>query len=156
MPDIGRVEPPSPPDRLEHLEILFEQGDDGKDRDTSVLVELLGRDNRLLATYYHAQFPDHEYPSYGYAYETLEIQGTVTPNDTSGSHLRIKIVRNGNDHWDVTWHLLFRWASGSLLHSSRVVTELGSRTPQGDEFSWPVNIQPDTASDHGAANCRSA
>ncbi len=67
------------PDSLQHLEILFETGDDDKDRDTGVLLELLAQDNRLLATYYHSGFPDHPYPNATGFYERLEIQGTVTP-----------------------------------------------------------------------------
>ena len=138
MPDIGRVEPP---DSLEHLEIMFETGDDDKDRDTAVLVELLARDDRLLATYFHAQQPDLRYPNQGYAYERLEIQGAVTPADTLGSRIRIKIEPTGNDTWKFTWHLLYRWASGSLLHSTRISAQLDERNR---EAIWPVNIQPRT------------
>jgi hypothetical protein len=133
MPDIGRVEPQPPPDSLQHLEILFEQGLDGKDGDTAVLLELLARDNRLLATYYHAQFPDHEYPASGYAYERLDIQGTVSPNDTVGSHLRIKITRTGNDHWEFAWHLLL----GGLREACYMV--------QGSLPRWALELRKVTS-----------
>ena len=128
---------------LEYLAIEFHNGEDGKDRNTALGVAVRNS-GRELAYYYHANFPDDEFPAHQYSAKQLTLRGTVTSNDTAGSTVTISISPEGDDNWYFDWRLRYKWSGDADTRTTNWVTgwELSEKPHQQSAGPYPINFQP--------------
>jgi hypothetical protein len=92
------------------LWITFHTGDDNKDADTGLLVEVKSAGGRVLARFRQAR--DKEFKD-GFTHtEQLELFGPVFEPEMANAILTIDISPNGNDTWRFDWKLDGTWSDG--------------------------------------------